>query len=127
MTLQKIIGSYCRKFRTEVLGLTLEQLEFKTLVNLKTLSAFENGNSSNLNLIDPYIKACNNIISRRVFIHGISNVKMEYYSCTVNDMDYIDAILGDGTHLKTFDEIGVDLLEFNGGRSNDNLELTKND
>ena len=42
-------------------------------------------------------------------------------------MDYIDAILGDGTHLKTFDEIGVDLLEFNGGRSNDNLELTKND
>lgn len=50
MSIQKI----CKLYREQVLRLTLSQMSDKTGVNLKTLSAFENGRSNNLNHIKIY-------------------------------------------------------------------------
>lgn len=49
------IGRYCFTFRRETLGMTLQEFSEKTRVPLKTISAFENGRSSNMNILLKYV------------------------------------------------------------------------
>ena len=51
------LSTYCKNFRTKKAKLTLSQIHEKTGVNIKTLSGFENGRSSNLFMINHYILA----------------------------------------------------------------------
>lgn len=51
------VSNFCKNFRTEKAKLTLRQIHEKTGVNIKTLSGFENGRSSNLFMINHYIVA----------------------------------------------------------------------
>ena len=57
--LEKELSEYCKKFRIEKAELTLKQIHEKTGVNIKTLSGFENGRSSNLFMLNHYIVAYN--------------------------------------------------------------------
>lgn len=50
----KTIGLVCREIRLEK-NLTLKELSNKTGINLKTLSAFEHGRSSNMNILMNYL------------------------------------------------------------------------
>lgn len=56
---EKELSEYCKKFRIEKAELTLKQIHEKTGVNIKTLSGFENGRSSNLFMLNHYIVAYN--------------------------------------------------------------------
>ena len=51
------VYAYCKNFRTKKAKLTLRQIHEITGVNIKTLSGFENGRSSNLFMINHYIVA----------------------------------------------------------------------
>ena len=51
------IGSYCKEFRLQILRLTLRELCEISGTNIKTLSAFENGRSTNLAHVITYIEA----------------------------------------------------------------------
>ena len=51
------LSNYCKNFRTEKAKLTLKQISEKTGVNIKTLSGFENGRSSNTFMIYHYYVA----------------------------------------------------------------------
>ena len=57
-TMQNNVSICCRKYRKEVMKLTLNEMSEMTGVNLKTLSAFETGRSKNLSLIIDYVKIC---------------------------------------------------------------------
>lgn len=50
MNTKKIIGNYCRKFRIS-LDLTLNDISEISEIKVKTISAFENGRSSNMNIL----------------------------------------------------------------------------
>lgn len=52
---QKIVGEQCREFRVSYMGYSLEKMSDRTGINLKTLSNFENGRSSNLHLFYVYL------------------------------------------------------------------------
>lgn len=52
------INKFCKNFREEVLKITLKEMEIKTGVNLKTLSAFEHGRSTNINHLISYYEIC---------------------------------------------------------------------
>ena len=51
------VSTYCKNFRTKKAKITLRQIHEITGVNIKTLSGFENGRSSNLFMINHYILA----------------------------------------------------------------------
>ena len=51
------VSTYCKNFRTKKAKITLKQIHETTGVNIKTLSGFENGRSSNLFMINHYILA----------------------------------------------------------------------
>lgn len=54
------IGDLCSMFRTQVLKITLDELSKISGVKLSTLSAFENGRSTNLTHIGWYLASANN-------------------------------------------------------------------
>lgn len=66
------IGNYCRKFRMYELEMTLEEVAKED--NIKTLSAFEHGRSSNVYHIMKYLFACPNDSYRLGFIQGLNDV-----------------------------------------------------
>lgn len=53
-TIRTILGDECRRSRIFGLEKTLKELSNKTGINLKTLSGFENGRSSNFYLFYVY-------------------------------------------------------------------------
>ena len=63
--------TFCKKFRKEILNLTLQEMEDKTGVPLKTISSFENGNSTNIKHFNLYYKLCDTKQKREQFIQGI--------------------------------------------------------
>ena len=65
--------SFCKQFRKEVLNLTLQEMEDKTGIPLKTISSFENGNSTNIKHLNLYYKLCDSKIKREQFIQGFDN------------------------------------------------------
>lgn len=56
--MQKTIHKQCKEFRENVLKITLKEMQDKTGVKLGTISAFENGNSNNLNHMHLYANCC---------------------------------------------------------------------
>ena len=64
---------FCKKFRKESLNLTLQEMEDKTGVPLKTISSFENGNSTNIKHLNLYYKLCDSKQKREQFIKGFVN------------------------------------------------------
>ena len=69
------LSNYCKNFRKEKAKLTLKQIHEKTGVNIKTLSGFENGRSSNLFMINHYIVAYNFDKGLQLgFIQGMNKV-----------------------------------------------------
>lgn len=50
----KTIGLVCREIRLDK-GLTLKDLSKRTDINMKTLSAFEHGRSTNMNILIHYL------------------------------------------------------------------------
>ena len=51
------LSTYCKNFRTKKAKLTLSQIHEKTGVNIKTLSGYENGRSSNMFMLNHYYVA----------------------------------------------------------------------
>ena len=66
----KHLINFCRDFRTEVLKLTLQEIENLTFIKVKTLSAFENGRSTNINHLNLYYLLCKTKEQRALFIQG---------------------------------------------------------
>ena len=66
----KHLINFCRDFRTEVLKLTLQEVENISFTPVKTLSAFENGRSTNINHLNLYYLLCNTKEQRALFIKG---------------------------------------------------------
>ena len=66
----KHLINFCRDFRTEVLKLTLQEVENISFTPIKTLSAFENGRSTNINHLNLYYLLCKNKEQRKLFIQG---------------------------------------------------------
>lgn len=66
------IGKYCRKFRINELEMTLKEVEGNT--NIKTLSSFEHGRSSNLKHLLKYVKACKTKEQKLKFLQGLINI-----------------------------------------------------
>ena len=52
------IGELCGMFRKHKLHKTLKEVSHETGVSVATLSAFENGRSSNANLLECYLVSC---------------------------------------------------------------------
>ena len=52
------IGEICGMFRKHKLHKTLKEVSRETGVSIATLSAFENGRSSNANLLECYLVSC---------------------------------------------------------------------
>lgn len=52
------IGELCGMFRKHKLHKTLKEVSRETGVSVATLSAFENGRSSNANLLECYLVSC---------------------------------------------------------------------
>lgn len=63
------IGKYCRKYRFNVLELTLREVERGE--NIKPLSSFEHGRSTNINHLLKYVKACETRQQRIDFLQGL--------------------------------------------------------
>lgn len=68
----KHLTNFCRDFRTEVLKLTLQDVENKAFIPVKTLSAFENGRSTNVKHLITYYLLCNTNEQRALFIQGFN-------------------------------------------------------
>ena len=66
------IGKYCRKFRITELEMTLKQVEGSE--NIKALSSFEHGRSSNMNHLIKYVRCCKDKEQRILFLQGLINV-----------------------------------------------------
>lgn len=65
----KSVGEYCRYFRIKILEMTLKDVANGS--NIKTLSHFEHGRSTNLNHIVKYINKCNSYEYREYFMLGL--------------------------------------------------------
>lgn len=68
------VGNVCRDFRKHTLKITLETMNEVTGINIKTLSAFENGNSSNLNIMLAYFNLARSEDEQKEFAEHIFNV-----------------------------------------------------
>ena len=66
------IGKYCRKFRITELEMTLKEVE--GCDNVKALSSFEHGRSSNMNHLIKYVRKCKDKKQRLLFLQGLINV-----------------------------------------------------
>lgn len=68
----KRIGKYCRYYRMHELEMTLKEIEGSE--NIKALSSFEHGRSTNIKHLLKYIKACKNYEQKLQFIEGLVNI-----------------------------------------------------
>ena len=69
------IGKYCRKFRIVELEMTLKEVEGSE--NVKALSSFEHGRSSNMNHLFKYVRKCKDKEQRFLFLQGLIDVLEE--------------------------------------------------
>lgn len=61
------IQNFCKYFRTNILNISLVEMERITGVKHKTISAFEHGRSNNINHLSLYITACSTDEQRTQF------------------------------------------------------------
>lgn len=69
---RNIIGDGCKEFRKKVLKLSLDDLSKKTNINLSTISAFENGNSTNINHLFMYLHLCESTEQEELFFNMLN-------------------------------------------------------
>lgn len=72
--LRKNIGNVCRDFRKYTLRITLDTMKDVTGINITTLSAFENGHSSNLNILLVYFNLARSKEEQKEFAENIFKV-----------------------------------------------------
>lgn len=65
----KNIGKYCRYYRMNVLEMTLKEIEGNE--NIKALSSFEHGRSTNLEHLLKYVNKCKDNEQRFHFLQGL--------------------------------------------------------
>lgn len=65
----KHIGKYCRYYRMNVLKMTLKEVEGS--FNVKALSSFEHGRSTNINHLLKYVKCCRTKEEKLDFLQGL--------------------------------------------------------
>lgn len=70
MTIQQM----CKEFREKVLQMTLQDVSYRTKINIKTISAFENGRSTNIDHLFIYIKCCDSQEQRDTFNYNLKLV-----------------------------------------------------
>lgn len=75
------IQKFCKNFRKRTLNKTLRDIELQQGINIKTLSAFENGRSSNINHLETYVKACDTEYHVKLLIEGINKSLLEGVNC----------------------------------------------
>jgi len=68
-TIYYIIGQYCRNYRLIRLRLTLKEVEKNE--NVKALSSFEHGRSSNITHLLKYVEQCENNQQKVEFLEGL--------------------------------------------------------
>lgn len=69
-----MLQNICKQFREQVLQITLKEMELKTGTNHKTISAFENGRSNNINHLQLYIQCCTEQMEVDTFLYNINTV-----------------------------------------------------
>ena len=52
----KLIADKCKHYRRDIINISLKEMGLKTDTYFKTLSAFENGRSTNLNHLIKYVE-----------------------------------------------------------------------
>lgn len=62
---------WCKQFRTDTLKLTLNEMSNLTGTKLKTISAFENGRSTNIQHLNMYIDCCIDSTQEELFLIGV--------------------------------------------------------
>ena len=67
-----IIGQGCKLFRKQVLKLNLHEFSKKTKINVSTISAFENGNSTNINHLFIYLHSCKSKEQQEMFLNMLN-------------------------------------------------------
>lgn len=67
-----VIGQGCKSFRKKVLKLNLHEFIKKTKINVSTISAFENGNSTNINHLFIYLHTCEDKEQRELFFNMLN-------------------------------------------------------
>lgn len=70
--LMKKIGKYCRNFRMTELELTLREVEGSE--NIKALSSFEHGRSTNIKHLLKYVRCCKDHKQQIQFLKGLINI-----------------------------------------------------
>lgn len=66
------VGKYCRDFRINELEMTLREVEGNK--NIKTLSSFEHGYSTNMNHLYKYISKCIDKEQQILFFEGLLQI-----------------------------------------------------
>ena len=82
----KNVQNFCRNFRINTLNLSLQDLEDISSINHKTISAFENHRSTNINHLTLYLKACSSIDQKRKFIKGLNKSMLLDMGESINDL-----------------------------------------
>lgn len=70
--MMKDVGNFCKDFRMNTLNKTLNEICENTDIQIKTLSAFENGRANNIKYLFLYYHACNEE-QKQIFVGGVFN------------------------------------------------------
>jgi hypothetical protein len=73
MSKLKMIADKCKQHRREVVNISLKEMGMETNTYFKTLSAFENGRSTNINHFIKYVEI-SDISQRKKLIFEISEI-----------------------------------------------------
>lgn len=73
MEYMKFVGEYCKVYRAITLNMTLKRMSELTDINMKTISAFENGRSTNMEHFIQYSQLGNDN-QREQFLKGFNNI-----------------------------------------------------
>jgi len=73
MSKLKMIADKCKQHRREVVNISLKEMGMETNTYFKTLSAFENGRSTNINHLIKYVEM-GDISQRKKLIFEISEI-----------------------------------------------------
>jgi len=71
------VGEFCKELRTHILKLTLKEFCDKTNYKISTLSAFENGRSSNMKILFAYL----NMVEKKDRMKYLNEVAEKIKGC----------------------------------------------
>lgn len=76
MSKLKMIANKCKQHRREVVNISLKEMGRETNTYFKTLSAFENGRSTNINHLIKYVEM-GDIFQRQKLVSEIAEILIE--------------------------------------------------